>query len=101
MQISTENWLPNGYTEMTESFIEVPGVKKLEARSEWEKVVFEPTVVDTTGLNNYLQKLFITKKKHAAKAIDNLRDKVENFESTLTGITPFNISTLRWVIQGE
>jgi hypothetical protein len=92
---------PDGDVDMLESFEELPGIKKLDARSKWEKSVFEPAVVDITGLDTYLQKLFITKKKQVAKAIDHLRGKVEQFELTLTDTAPFNNSTLRWVIQGE
>lgn len=91
---------PDSDIQMVESFEEIPGAKKLEARSLWEKNVFEPACIDIDGLNDYLQKLFITKKKRVSKAIDALREKVEQLEFSLTGTAQFNIPTLRWVIEG-
>jgi hypothetical protein len=90
----------DGDVDMTESFEELPGAKKMEARAEWEKVVFDPFEVDTHSLEDYLRTLFITPKKHVASAIRDLRDKVQRFESSLSGSKPFSVSNLRWVIDG-
>jgi hypothetical protein len=91
---------PDADVEMTESFEELPGAKKLSARTEWEKSVFEPAVVDVDALKAYLEELFITDKKEATAAIKRLREKVEDFESHLASPGQFSISTLRWVIKG-
>jgi hypothetical protein len=90
----------DGDVEMKESFEELPGAKKLAARSQWEKSVFEPAVVDVDALKAYLQQLFITDKKAAASTIEELRNKVEDFENDLASPGQFNVRTLRWVIQG-
>ncbi|KAF2833078.1 hypothetical protein CC86DRAFT_338215 [Ophiobolus disseminans] len=91
---------PDTDVEMTESFEELPGAKKLAARAEWEKTVFEPADVDVQALKAYLEQLFITDKKSAAKAIQTFRSKVEDFENSLAVPGQFTVSTLRWVIQG-
>ncbi|KAF2680029.1 hypothetical protein K458DRAFT_312748 [Lentithecium fluviatile CBS 122367] len=86
--------------DMAESFEEVPGAKRLEARAEWEKVVFVPLEVDVHGLQDYLQTLFITGKKNVENVIRTLREKTREFESNLSGSKPFSVSNLRWVIEG-
>lgn len=99
--LSSEKTTPaDGDVEMAESFEELPGAKKLEARAEWEKVVFEPARVDINALKGYLEELFIAKKKSVAKAMRDLREKVQQFENGLSGPTQFNVQTLKWVIQG-
>jgi len=90
----------NGDIDMSESFEELPGAKRLEARSEWEKVVFIPMDIDVEALQEYLESLFITGNKDAAKAILNLRDEAQEFESTLGKPKQFSVSNLRWVIDG-
>jgi hypothetical protein len=89
-----------GDVEMSDSFEELPGAKKLAARTEWEKNVFEPAVVDVEVLKTHLEQLFITDKKASAFAIKELRKDVEKFESSLSGPAQFNVPTLRWVIKG-
>lgn len=99
--LSSEKPAPTGGdVEMTESFEELPGAKKLAARAEWEKSVFEPATVDAEALESYLEQLFITDKKFAASAVQTLRDKVEEFEATLANPGQFTVPTLRWVIKG-
>ncbi|KAF2654358.1 hypothetical protein K491DRAFT_693890 [Lophiostoma macrostomum CBS 122681] len=97
---SEKTSLPDGDVDMGESFEEVPGVKKMEARAEWEKVVFEPAVVDVPGLKQYLQDLFNTEKKSIATSIQRMRETITNLELTLSRPDQFSPSTLRWVIQG-
>ncbi|EAT85734.2 hypothetical protein SNOG_07083 [Parastagonospora nodorum SN15] len=84
----------DGDVEMKESFEELPGAKKLAARSQWERSVFEPAVVDVDALKAYLQQLFITDKKAAASVIEELRNKVEDFENDLASPGQFNASDL-------
>jgi hypothetical protein len=89
-----------GGMEMSESFEELPGAKKLAARTEWEKNVFEPAVVDVEALKIHLELLFMTDKKSSALAIQDFRSAVAKFEASLTGPAKFDVPTLRWVIQG-
>jgi hypothetical protein len=97
---SEKTSLPDGDVEMGESFEEVPGVKKMEARSEWEKAVFDPAVIDVPALKKYLQDLFSTEKKSVAKSIQRMRESIARFELSLSDPAQFNPTTLRWVIQG-
>jgi hypothetical protein len=99
--LSSEKTAPaDGDTEMAESYEELPGAKKLAARTEWEKSVFEPATVNVEALKAYLEELFIIDKKSAASAIQNLRNEVEDFEHSLSGPGKFSVRTLRWVIKG-
>lgn len=88
-----------GDVGMSDSFEELPSVKKLEARREWEKSVFEPAPVNLAALKAYLEQLFDTDKKKAASALSDLRKKVRNFESSLTSSSQFYSHTLQWVIK--
>jgi hypothetical protein len=101
--LSSEKTSPDGTdgdVEMAEGFEELPAAKKLIARTEWEKSVFEPANIDIRGLNDYLDNLFVTNKKGVAAAVNNLRKKVEEFENQLGRSSPFSVTILRGVIQG-
>lgn len=99
--LSSEKKMPtNDDVDMSESFEEVPGAKKLASRAAWEKNVFEPANVDIQALKAYLDQLFITDKKAATSAITDLRRRVEDFENILSRPAQFNVPTLRWVIEG-
>ncbi|OAL50609.1 hypothetical protein IQ07DRAFT_566679 [Pyrenochaeta sp. DS3sAY3a] len=99
--LSSEKVTPtDGDTEMTESFEELPGAKRLSARAEWEKMVFEPASVDTEAVKTYLHKLFIADKKDGAAALSELRDEVEFFESSFNDSSQFNTYNLRSTIRG-
>jgi hypothetical protein len=99
--LSSEKAAANdGDVEMAESFEEIPGAKKLEARTEWEKVVFDPAVVNTQDLKQYLHQLFMVTEKSVSKAVEKLREKVEKFENELAGSAQFNSVTLRRAIGG-
>ncbi|KAJ4301910.1 hypothetical protein N0V90_004006 [Kalmusia sp. IMI 367209] len=101
---SEKSALADADPESAEGFEELPGAKKLEARAEWEKVVFEPARVDLKGLVGYLQRLFGPKVEESqnasAEALTQLHRKVEMFEGRLSSSQQFNVSTLKWVIQG-
>ena len=86
--------------EMTESFEEIPGAKKLASRVEWERDVFQAADVDENALNSYLEELFTTNNKPGTAAIRNLRRKVEEFEKDLNSSVQFSQYTLRETIQG-
>jgi hypothetical protein len=90
----------NDDVEMTESFEEVPGAKKLASRADWEKDVFQSADVDEQALILYLADVFITNKKYGTAAICGLREKVEGLERSLNTSTQFTIYTLRSTIQG-
>ncbi|KAF2131450.1 hypothetical protein P153DRAFT_365035 [Dothidotthia symphoricarpi CBS 119687] len=96
---SEKSALADGDVEMAESFEELPGTKKLEARAEWEKVVFEPPDVDLPMVRSYLNDLLGIDKK-AIAAIKDLHDTIEEFENSLSSPAQFSIPTLRWVITG-
>lgn len=90
----------DGDVEMSESFEEVPGAKKLASRVDWEKDVFNAAEVDEQALRSYLDELFKTDNKDGSAAIRELRQKVEDFEPNFKGSTSFNAHTLRSTIQG-
>ncbi|KAF2185356.1 hypothetical protein K469DRAFT_688141 [Zopfia rhizophila CBS 207.26] len=94
-----EDTSSDGDVEMAESFEEVPGARKLAARPEWEKVVFEPTDVNLANLEKYLHDLFLT-NKDVSKAVKVVRGKVEQFEGTMASSGQFTRNTLHWVIRG-
>ncbi|KAF3053126.1 hypothetical protein E8E11_009794 [Didymella keratinophila] len=89
----------DGDVEMGDSFEELSSAKRLEARTQWEKYVFEPAVVNLPALNAYLERLFITDKKAVASAIMELRRKVADFEVSLASSSQFTPHTMRWVIK--
>ncbi|KAF3040871.1 hypothetical protein E8E12_001913 [Didymella heteroderae] len=89
----------DGDMEMDDSFEELPSAKKLEARKEWEKSVFESGAVNLPALNAYLERLFISDKKAVASAIMELRRKVADFEVNLANSSQFTPHTMRWVIK--
>ncbi|EDU40310.1 hypothetical protein PtrSN002B_004346 [Pyrenophora tritici-repentis] len=86
--------------EMTGSFEEIPGAKKLASRVEWEKDVFQAAGVDEQELHSYLQELFVVNKKAGTAAIRDLRQKVVEFENNFNDSAQFNQFTLREAIQG-
>jgi hypothetical protein len=99
--LSSEKGVPeDGDVEMSESFEEIPGVKKLASRADWEKNVFQPAEVDDQAVRSYLDKLFIADKKDAASAIHDLRSKMQEFENDLNRPTRFTTYTLRCTIKG-
>jgi len=73
-----------------------------EGRKEWEKLVFEPFKTDQMAIATYLRDIFGNNgtNKQAIKALDALRTSVEIFESVLATPGQFNVSVLKWVIQG-
>ncbi|CAI6245116.1 unnamed protein product [Periconia digitata] len=86
--------------KMTDSFEELPGVKKMDSRSKWEKMVFEPAEVDVAGLKSYLEDLFLGGPKENAKFFNELKESVETFEKSFSTPSQFTVDVLRWVIDG-
>jgi hypothetical protein len=85
---------------MSKSFEELPGAKRLEARTAYEKQVFVSKDVDISALRSYLQSLIPADNNHAAQVMHDLRYKVQTFEDSLGQPKQFSIPTLRWIIDG-
>ncbi|KAI3331583.1 hypothetical protein HD806DRAFT_164554 [Xylariaceae sp. AK1471] len=89
--------------EGIEGFEDVGDLRKKEARQGWEQVVFEPANVDENALKAYLLQLFglqNQEKPAKAKGLQQLRNKLTEFENTLAAPKQFNSTTLTWVING-
>ncbi|KAL2759346.1 hypothetical protein ACRALDRAFT_2014643 [Sodiomyces alcalophilus JCM 7366] len=89
--------------EMDGGFEDVGTAAKLEARMEWEKVVFEPANVDGGLLRRYLEGLFGFRDRDKEKvwdALEAVRRSVKTFESSMMYNTQFTQETLRWAISG-
>lgn len=105
---SEKSALDEGNPESGDSYEELPGTKKLEARTEWEKVVFESPDVDRQALLDYLNLLFGSHQEdkeadtdsEVAMAINELRREVASFESDLNNAQHFSVQNLHWVIRG-
>lgn len=92
--------MSDGDVEMGESFEELPGARRLASRNEWEKTVFEAATVDVSAFKNYLENVFIAENKDGAAAIQDLRKKIEEFESSLATPSQFTVYNLRSTISG-
>jgi hypothetical protein len=97
---SEKDVLKDDDIEMSESFEEIPGAKKLAFRANWEREVFQPAEVDNQALRSYLDELFIANKKDPASAIYDLRNKVQEFENNFNSSTRFTPDTLSCTIEG-
>lgn len=88
---------------MAEPFEDLGSAQRLEARQQWEKDVFEEGQVDEDALQNYLEGLFINEpqdKKEKARALQNLKASIADFERKLASPDLFNHKTLGWTING-
>ncbi|KAI8623640.1 hypothetical protein F5Y19DRAFT_351773 [Xylariaceae sp. FL1651] len=88
---------------MTEGFEDVGDSMKKESRLEWEQAVFEPAQVDESALKAYFVHLFghlSSERPAKAKALEQLRNSVTEFENSMAAPKQFNASTLTWVING-
>jgi hypothetical protein len=99
----------DGDVEKGGSFEELPIARKMEARADWEKVVFEPAEINIDGQMQYLQTLFQSstedtgspnQNKKVAKPIKARKEKVSNFETNMSASAQLNVHTLCWIIQG-
>jgi hypothetical protein len=89
--------------QMGEAFEDLGSAQMLQAREAWEESVFEPANVDEAALSKYLASLFgvgDANKKPVRHALDELRKSVYDFETSLSGPNQFNVTSLKWVIQG-
>ncbi|KAL6231429.1 hypothetical protein BDW75DRAFT_233616 [Aspergillus navahoensis] len=98
----------------SEGFEKVASSQKLESRKRWEEFVFTPVDVETGNIKGFLNDLFTSpahlsyvsedtaadNAKAVTKALEELRGKVSNFETHLTGASRFDVHTLNWVISG-
>ncbi|ROT43755.1 hypothetical protein SODALDRAFT_327970 [Sodiomyces alkalinus F11] len=89
--------------EMGEDFEDVGTAAKLEARMQWEKMVFEPANVDEGLLKSYLERLFgfrDSDKEKVWDALKSMRTEVRLFEASMLYATQFTQGTLQWAISG-
>lgn len=95
-------------SEADEVFEDVGSAAKLQSRSDWEKTVFEPAVVDVDTLRGYLDSLFGRSGNSAVgdtgkrkrEALQRLRQAVEGFEAELSRPYQFNHQSLKWTMDG-
>lgn len=88
---------------MGEAFEDVGSAQKLEARQEWEKMVFEPAHVNEATLRGYLHRIFgigDEEKKPTHDALHQLRESIYFFETSMSRPNLFNTSSLKWIIRG-
>lgn len=87
--------------EEVEGFEKADWKQKDEMRAAWEDLVFQPFETDEIAIGAYLTNLFGNgTNKKVLKALENLRERVESFEFTLTSHGQFNSKVLSWVING-
>ncbi|KAI9644552.1 hypothetical protein NHQ30_006573 [Ciborinia camelliae] len=82
--------------------IKKESVARTEGRSKWENLVFEPFETDQTAIRTYLTSLFGNNGNdgQAMKALNALRQRVQQFGNELSAPGQFNHSVLRWTING-
>lgn len=89
--------------EMGGGFEHVGTAAKLEARMQWERIVFEPANVDEDRLKTYLGRLFGFRdpdKEKVWSALEDMRKSVERFAARMMHTTQFIQDTVRWAISG-
>jgi hypothetical protein len=88
--------------EMLEDYEEVAAAKRIKSRQEWEHFVFEPSNVDDKAIIQYLEALFGKpgSKKEAFKALNELRQSIDRFETQMALHGQLTHSSLKWVISG-
>lgn len=92
---------PDGFEELASS-------QKLDARRQWEELVFTPADCDADTITDFLSELFAQPSdtdtgtadvKAVVKALEKLREEVSKFETRLSG-SHIDVPTLNWVIKG-
>lgn len=101
---TTEVDQSSGGKDMGGSFDEIPGKKRLEAREQFEKSVFEPAKVDRDAVDAYLDSLFSddydAATKTTTKALAALRESTTAFEARLSTPEQFTTYTVARSIRG-
>lgn len=96
--------LPSADVEMGDGFEELPGKKRLEAREEFENLVFTSADVNEEAIKQYLSDLFSDEEgsegRNTRKAITALRKSTQNFEAQLARSDQFNTATVTRCITG-
>lgn len=96
--------VPSADVEMGDSFEELPGKKRLEAREQFENSVFTSADVNVDAIKKYLSDLFSDEEgsegRNTRKAIDALRESTKNFETQLAKSDQFNTATVFRSIAG-
>ena len=87
--------------DTTEGFEQVASKERLESRVEWEQEVFEPLHTDRRAIESYLDELFGRQgtKQPAAKALDQVRESLEDLENRLAAPEQFTQQVLQWTIK--
>ncbi|RYP16306.1 hypothetical protein DL765_005212 [Monosporascus sp. GIB2] len=88
-------------TALIEGSEDAASAMKRDSRAEWERMVFEPAIVDEDGVRTYLNKVFGLRDLEGLekkKALRTLRMRVAAFESKLSAPDQFNNATLQWVV---
>ena len=106
-------WLKSDATKATESatsdspvdegegfeFVEKQKERLKQLSEKFESVVFAPLEVDVAAIEELLSGLFVS--EGAQKALTKLRKRIRTFgERMAANATPFDNSTLKWVITG-
>jgi hypothetical protein len=89
-------------SDTPEGFEKINRAEKDEARSNWEKLVFEPHDTDPMAISEYLLTLFgeNSENKQPFKALHALWRSVKSFETTMSAPDQFNNHVLQWTING-
>ena len=90
--------------EMGESFDELPGKKRLEAREHFEEFVFKPANVDKGAIEQYLSTLFgdepASETRVVTKALTSLQESTAKFQLQLSSVSQFNSYTVARSVSG-
>ncbi|CAF3448834.1 unnamed protein product [Fusarium graminearum] len=89
--------------EMGGAFEDVGEQAKLQAKIDWENIVFEPANVDTKAITEYLDHLFgidVKAKKTIAGSLQRLRYSVSSHEACISTPDQFTVASLKWTIAG-
>ncbi|KAG8666538.1 hypothetical protein FPOAC2_11653 [Fusarium poae] len=89
--------------EMGEAFEDVGEQAKLQSKIEWESIVFEPAIVDTSAITKYLDHIFgvsAKEKKNIASSLQRLQQSVSSHEARISTPDQFTVASLKWVIAG-
>jgi hypothetical protein len=90
----------DGDIDMNASFEKIPGSEKLQAQEEWERLAFQSDTIDTSQIQACLEDWFNMSDENSTSAMEELRERVRDFESQMASPSRFSIGTLRWSIKG-
>ena len=84
-----------------ESFEQVSGTKRIDARLEWERSVFEPAEVTQSEVSNMLKNIFEKDQgsKDVMEALKTLRSNINSRERSLATAKNFSLASLKYTIE--